>query len=108
MKKDKLKARIAEEERLKALQNKKEEDDDVESKDSLDLNKPRKKDMNKERKQAADRLAQLKLLDKNENMIIKNQLYRQKHKVQEVQRSEKYFIEDLKHKISERYQTLRN
>jgi hypothetical protein len=67
------------------------------------MSEPKKKDMSKERKDAADRLAQLKLLDKNENNIIKNELYKQKHKVQKVQRSEKYFIEDLKHKISARY-----
>lgn len=53
MKKDILRARLAEEEKLKAIEDSKKIDDDddrPESRNSLETTSPKKKDMNKERK----------------------------------------------------------
>ena len=45
--------------------------------------------------------------DRLESKKLKNQLYRQKQAIEEVQRSEETFIEDLRDKVNMRYNTLR-
>lgn len=45
---------------------------------------------------------------KTENTREKNRLYRQKHEIQSVQRTEKYFIDDLKEQMSQKYENLKS
>lgn len=83
IKKEEMKKRQAEEERLRALEAAQDHISSNEnSEESLERHlKCKKNEMNQERKEAADRLAALKLKDRKEGSMIKNQLYRQKHKV---------------------------
>ena len=69
-----MRQRQAEEERLRALEMAKSDDSDPEnSEESFERKaKNKSKEMNQERKDAADRLAALKLKDRKEGSMIKN------------------------------------